>query len=474
MAQLTELIPTERQVLYSRLADRLEVAYNLNRKIVSFQANKDEPIYRWFKYKEGFSSTLVRYFLSEFGRTPGKLLDPFAGTGTTLFAGQELGWKSYGVEILPVGAFVMRTREVINDIDTSELSFIVKNLWIELAKIENYDTYINHITITKDAFSDDTEILLNKFLTYSSKLKDNKIQAILRFAAFSILEEISFTRKDGQYLRWDYRSKRNLPGKPFDIGKIYSFEEAMNKKLSQIIFDLSENTTNSLFAEFDNKSFVQHPIEIIEGSCLEKLPEIEDDFFDFIITSPPYCNRYDYTRTYALELVFLGKNSEQVRNLRQAMLSCTVENKEKINFIQQLYISIGRQKNFDQVIRVYKSSNAMTEVNSVLDELNKLDKLNNNNIARMVKNYFLEMCFVIYEMARITKSGGYCVIVNDNVRYGGEEIPVDLILSEFAENFGFNINKIFVLPRGKGNSSQQMGLHGRTEVRKCVYLWQKK
>jgi predicted transcriptional regulator with HTH domain len=102
-----------------------------------------------------------------------------------------------------------------------------------------------------------------------------------------------------------------------------------------------------------------------------------------------------------------------------------------------------------------------------------LGKLNNNNIARMVKNYFLELCFVTYEMARITKSGGYCVMVNDNVRYAGEEIPVDLILSEFAENFGFNINKIFVLPKGKGNSSQQMGSHGRTEVRKCVYLWQK-
>ena len=116
----------------------------------------------------------------------------------------------------------------------------------------------------------------------------------------------------------------------------------------------------------------------------------------------------------------------------------------------------------------------MAEINSVLDELNKLEKLNNSNITRMVRNYFLEMCFVVYEMARITKSSGYCVMVNDNVRYGGEEIPVDLILSEFAENFGFNINKIFVLPRGKGNSSQQMGNYGRTEVRKCVYLWQKK
>ena len=116
----------------------------------------------------------------------------------------------------------------------------------------------------------------------------------------------------------------------------------------------------------------------------------------------------------------------------------------------------------------------MTEVNTILKELRNLGKLNNNNISRMVKNYFLEICFVIYEMSRIIKSGGYCIIVNDNVRYGGEEIPVDLILCEFAENFNFNIEKIFILPKGKGNSSQQMGTYGKTEVRKCIYLWQKK
>jgi DNA modification methylase len=474
MTNIAELIPTERQVLFSRLADKLETAYNLNRKVVSFQANKDEPIYRWFKYKEGFSSALVKYFLTEYDKNAGKVLDPFAGAGTTLFAGQELGWESYGIEILPVGVFVMQTREALNDINIDKLRSSVKNIWTELAKIENYETHITHITITKDAFSDETEILLNKFLTYCAKISDKKIQTIFRFAAFSVLEEISFTRKDGQYLRWDYRSKRNLPGKPFDIGKIYSFEEALNKKFSQIISDLSGNPINSLFAELEDKAPDQHPVNIIEGSCLEELPKLEDNFFDFIVTSPPYCNRYDYTRTYALELVYLGNNNDQVRNLRQAMLSCTVENKEKVEFLNQFYSSIGKHKTFDRVMEVYKNSNAMTEVNSVLDELNKLEKLNNGNIARMVKNYFLEMCFVVCEMARVTKSGGYCVMVNDNVRYGGEEIPVDLILSEFAENFGFNINKIFVLPRGKGNSSQQMGNYGRTEVRKCVYLWQKK
>lgn len=476
MLQTAELFPTERQQLYSRLVDRLETAYHLNRKVVSFQANKDEPIYRWFKYKEGFSSTLVKYFLSEYAVKPGKLLDPFAGAGTTLFAGQELGWQSFGVEILPVGVFVMETREAVNKIDIEKFHAITKNLWTELEKNQDFEKRINHISITKDAFPDDTESLLNKFLTFCAKIDDKKIETLLRFAAFSVLEEISFTRKDGQYLRWDYRSKRELSGKPFDKGKILSFNEALTQKLNQIYSDLLPQQSIDLFEQFPNNvnGGNSHPVKIIEGSCLEELPKIEDGFFDFILTSPPYCNRYDYTRTYALELVFLGNNTDRVRNLRQAMLSCTVENKDKVNLLNQLYSSMGKLESFDRIIDVYRNSNAMTEVNTVLDELNKLEKLNNSNITRMVKNYFLEMCFVIYEMARITKSGGYCVMVNDNVRYGGEEIPVDLILSEFAENFGFNINKIFVLPRGKGNSSQQMGNFGRTEVRKCVYLWQKK
>jgi len=474
LRQIAEIFPTERKKLLNRLEDRLETAYNLNRKVVSFQANKDEPIYRWFKYKEGFSAQLVKYFLSEYSPKPGRVFDPFTGIGTTLFAGQELGWESYGIELLPVGVFVMQTREAVHNIDLNKLKKTTEALWTELNQIDNGEKQIKHISITEYAFPDDTEESLNKYLTYCSPIKDKKIQTILRFAAFTVLEEVSYTRKDGQYLRWDYRSKRELLGKPFNKGKILTFKEAVMHKLNQIANDLSTNKSDSLFSISENNGNERPPLNIIQGSCLEELPKFEDGFFDFIITSPPYCNRYDYTRTYALELVYLGYSSEQVRKLRQEMLSCTVENKEKIDKLNQFYTSLGNPEIFYKVLEVYNNSNAMTEVNSVLEELNKLGKLNNNNIPRMVKNYFLEMCFVIYEMARVTKSSGFCVMVNDNVRYGGEEVPVDLILSEFAENFGFNINKIFVLPKGKGNSSQQMGNYGRTEIRKSVYLWQKR
>jgi DNA modification methylase len=212
---------------------------------------------------------------------------------------------------------------------------------------------------------------------------------------------------------------------------------------------------------------------VIQGSSLEVLPKLNSSSFDFIITSPPYCNRYDYTRTYALELVFLRYDNEAVRNLRQTMLSCTVENKEKYDFIEVIYKNAGRTSNFGEVVKTYHSCRAMREVNNVLEHLNRNKKLNNSNIPRMVKNYFFEMAFIIFEMQRVLKSGGYVVMVNDNVRYGGEEVPVDLILSDFAEAFGLYVIKIWVLPVGKGNSSQQMGSHGRTELRKCVYVWGK-
>ena len=470
----TDIKVLAREKLFERLSSKLETAYHLNRQIVSFQANKKEPIYRWFKYKEGFSAALVKYFIKEYSTKPGKILDPFAGVGTTLFAAQEEGWESTGIELLPVGNFVMKARQSAINVDLIKLKSAIEEFWETHQAIKPVNS-IEHISITKDAFTDETENYLNKYISFSNYCKDENVSNILKFAAFSILEEISFTRKDGQYLRWDHRSKRSLNGKPFDKGRIIPFKEALESKLNQIIQDLSgSNQVHTLFDSIDKTQFKKLPVNIIEGTCLEKLPKIPSDKFDFVITSPPYCNRYDYTRTYALELVYLGLNNDEIRNLRQTMLSCTVENKEKLKDIQKFYKSVNQTEVFNNIISTYYSSEAMQKVNFILDEFNRIGELNNKNIARMVKNYFLEMAFVIYELSRVMKSGGYCVMVNDNVRYGGEEIPVDLILSEFAENFKFDVEKILVLSKGKGNSSQQMGKHGRSEIRKCVYLWKKK
>jgi site-specific DNA-methyltransferase (cytosine-N4-specific) len=63
--------------------------------------------------------------------------------------------------------------------------------------------------------------------------------------------------------------------------------------------------------------------------------------------------------------------------------------------------------------------------------------------------------------------------VNDNVRYAGEVIPVDLMSIDMAASLGFVPERVSVLPQRKGNSSQQMERFGRVELRKSVIVWRK-
>ena len=91
----------------------------------------------------------------------------------------------------------------------------------------------------------------------------------------------------------------------------------------------------------------------------------------------------------------------------------------------------------------------------------------------MVDGYFTELGFIYEEISRVCKSGAKVAFVNDNVRYGGEVIPVDFLSTEIAENLGFIHVKIYTLKQLKGNSCQQMAKYGRIPLRKSITIWQK-
>lgn len=465
-----------RTLLYAKFQDRITHNPLLDRTLVSFQANKHTPFYSWFKYKEGFSQRLVAYLLENLWlRAPGVLLDPFAGAGAAVFAARERGWQTQGVEVLPVGIYAMQARLAASRVDVSAFEAAARDLAHQnFSECFAEAPALSHIAITQGAFPEEEERQLNGYVAYChQQVKNEEVRALLLFAAFSVLEEISYTRKDGQYLRWDYRSGRSQGKQPFDKGHIKPFREAITAKLALMLGDLRGGEAQGrLFAE-DTAELPPLEPELYEGSCLELLPEMQADSIDFVLTSPPYANRYDYTRTYALELVYLGSDHGDVKRLRQAMLSCTVENKDKRDSLRQHYARLGRSADYEFVTRTFERQAAVQEVLAVLNDHRDNGTLNNPNITRLVQNYFYEMCFVIFELSRVLRQGGIVAMVNDNVRYAGEEIPVDLILSDMADSFGLNTRHIWTLGRGKGNSSQQMGSHGRSELRKCIYVWEK-
>jgi DNA modification methylase len=442
-------------ILARRWKGAMRVSPELTRRVVSFQANKELPRYRWFKYKEAFSAELVWRFLADsgFSNGGGRALDPFAGAGTALFACAELGMDADGVELLPVGRAIFDAHDALRKFRAADFAALEK--WKAPTFWRNGKALpLNELRITAGAYPPQSKAQIESFL---GALGDapKKLRPVLFFAALCALESASYTRKDGQFLRWDNRSGRQLK-QQFYKGELPKFSVALAEKISQIIRDAKGG--KNLFA---NKK--RGRARLFPGSCLDTLPTLPDESYDLIITSPPYCNRYDYTRTYALELALLGVDERALSELRQNMLTCTVENRPK-----EL-----AQAQWGEPLAWTDKQPLLVEILRQLEAQRASGQLNNNAIVRMVAGYFREMACVIWECTRLLRPGGRFFMVNDNVRYGGKNISVDFILSSFAESAGLKVERILVSPQAKGNSSQQMGAHGRSPLRKCVCVWSK-
>lgn len=459
---------SECEGLLERYGPLLTTNPDLDRTLVSFQANRNARFFGWLKYREGFSAALARAVIERYSRPGDVVLDPFAGVGTTAFVARSMQRSAAAIELLPVGVFAIEARLSAEAVAPATFRGHVEaaagRRW---AAEDPADDALRHIPITVGAFPERTERALAGYRAHCRSIRNPHVRRLFHLAALAVLESVSFTRKDGQYLRWDCRADRPRIRTRFNKGRLAEFDDAITEQLRSICADIETAARDTAGGE------PRTALDLRQGSCLGILPELEPASVDLVLTSPPYCNRYDYTRTYALELVFLGLGDRDVKRLRQAMLSCTVENGDKLSQLRAAYRTSGRTGEIERAVETFTTQAALQEVLGTLDELGRQGALNNANIPRMVRNYFLEMSVVIMELTRLLRPGGRVVMVNDNVRYAGHEIPVDLILSDLAAGLGLEVESIWALARGKGNSSQQMGVHGRQELRKCVYVWRK-
>jgi hypothetical protein len=89
--------------------------------LLRFDSNLEQPIHKWYNFKEGFSSGLVDYLLDNFFDARHKrsiaFLDPFCGVGTSLLAArhrfEKLGIRKIvlrGIEVNPYIEFVAATK----------------------------------------------------------------------------------------------------------------------------------------------------------------------------------------------------------------------------------------------------------------------------------------------------------------------------------------------------------------------------
>lgn len=130
------------QQLYNYFQNKFVVQPLLTRILVSFQGNKTRPIYRWYKYKEAFSASLVELLCQKYKIIQGKLLDPFAGSGTALFAASNIGIDADGIELLPIGQQIIKTKRLL-DVEFTTNDFERLKTWSELEIWQQFEGKMN-------------------------------------------------------------------------------------------------------------------------------------------------------------------------------------------------------------------------------------------------------------------------------------------------------------------------------------------
>jgi len=425
---------TERYAIRQRLEDKYARVMREDLRLaslVSYVANKSVPLLRLYRYKEAFAFRFVEEFISRLGlSSKDYVFDPFCGVGTTLFTASRKGITSIGTDRLPIGVFVAQTLPLFYGLKPGTISSEFERLRTKLHRISPASV-ADDVAIMKVAFASDTLLDLRKWKTAIDELK-SPTRDILLLLFLSIIESCSYTSKDGQFLRL---MKEKQPLSP---------EEALRRKVDEAERDVQVVKELGL-----NKVAAPYTVQL--GDTRD-LSDIEFDRQPTaLLTSPPYANRYDYTRSYSLELCFnFVQNFEELKALRFGILRSHIES--RVDSDEQ------------------PPHPAVREVVDILKEKGKA--LNNPRIPLMLTGYFVDMQKAIREWARVLAKGAKVSLVVDNVRFEGELLPVDLVLSEMAEEAGFEVQEIIVA-RYKGNSSQQMGKYGRVPVRESIVVWRK-
>ena len=399
---------------------------------ISYVGNKSLPLLRLFRYKEAFSLAFVQQMIDELKLSDLDLiLDPFCGMGITLFGSGLYGIASIGIDRSPLAVFVSNTLPLLLTTEPGCLKDTYQRL---LSGVERQPLapIAEDFPIIKISFP---EHILKSLRQWKSAIDnlDTPMREVMTLLFLSILEECSYTSKDGQFLRLNHRKNVTEP------------TNALQNKIYQVERELY------LVDQLGWRNKWRDPL-VIQGDARQMSEYLLHKNPTAIITSPPYVNRYDYTRSYSIELCFgFLQNYEELKALRLSMLRSHIESRV----------------NPDE----YPQHHVIQEIIKSL-ELRR-SKLNNPRIPLMLKGYFIDMELVIRDFARVLKPNSWVVMVVGNVRYDGEMIPVDTILCDMAEGVGFDVKAIWIA-RYKGNSSQQMKKYGRSPVRESVLIWQKR
>jgi hypothetical protein len=398
---------------------------------------EDRAAHDWYRFVLSYPPHLVRDYLSRFNLSADDcVLDPFCGTGTTLVECKKLGIESVGIEANPMAWFASSVKVDWNaDADAllQHADHVAKLAADRLEKtgiddgddlpLFNRDSArINGRKISRQGLRTLPDAVwklllggcisplpLHKTLVLLETLEETRDERFDSYERLALAKAVVFRISNlhfGPEVGVE-RPKADAPVVPAWFREVRSMAADLRqlRKLRRV---------NAKVYHADSRS----PLNVLQPNSL-----------DAVITSPPYPNEKDYTRTTRLESVLLGfiRTKEDLRALKRTLVRSNTR-------------GVYKSDTDDALVKQHKEIQRIAEaIEQRRIELKKTSGFE-RMYARVTKLYFGGMSRHFSELSAALKPGArLAYVVGDQASYLRVMIRTGQLLADIASSLGYKV-----------------------------------
>ena len=390
----------------------------------------DRAVHQWYRFVLSFPPHLVRTYLERFGADhTTRVLDPFCGTGTTIVECRKLGIPSLGLERNPMAH--MATRVKVN--------------WnIEPASLAAHAQMVaDHARarLRADGIPDSPQlplfeprlvrpsIELRRLLPDAAKLllKDSISDRPLH-KTIVLLEAIENYRDESFY---DHERLALARTVVFEASNLHFGPEVgvgLPKPDGAVIGPWLD-AVRAMAADLESLDTSPVEASIRLGDARDVNFLVEPNSIDAVITSPPYPNEKDYTRTTRLESVLLGffHDKTELRALKKELVRSNTR-------------SVYRADRDDDLVanhpEIQRIAAAIEQRRIDLGKTSGFERM----YARVTRLYFGGMMRHLAGLREVLKPGArLAYVVGDQASYLRIMIRTGQLLADIAQSLGYEL-----------------------------------
>jgi len=390
-------------------------------------APQDRRIHDWYRFVLSYPPHLVRDYLHDFGLTKGAtVLDPFCGTGTTVVEAKLCGFQAIGIEANPFPHFASSVKTNWN-VNPDKLLIQAE----EIAQLAYHNLAQMGIDDRTPLAGNDISLKTLSPEAIRVLIKDS-ISPLPLHKTLVLLEQINQYRTTTEYKycllslgNALVNSISNLRfGPEVGVGKIKEDVQVISAWLHEV---------RRMVTDLRQVQGCPYPNTVIHLADARELCKVlEPSSIDAVITSPPYPNEKDYTRTTRLESVVLGfyRDMPHLREYKKTLLRSNTRGVYKVDDDDQ-WIA--------QHTEIQKIAEEIEQRRIDLGKTSGFEKL----YARVTKLYFGGMTRHLAQLRSVLKPNAQLAyVVGDQASYLQVMIRTGELLADIAQSLGYEVVRI--------------------------------